>query len=433
MGPAVPDKLNRHARRIERAARLFLRPTFARHKKLRALLIRSAEVALWPLSFFIAPKPREPARSRAERIVVFNPGALGDLILLIPFLRALRAHFPRAQVALLGKPGLGAFLVEQGAIDELIPVRTPWSVPLPSWTWGSSLSLLRARWVRFTSSFRSGVRFVRDILQLRSRGFDVAFSTGWHCDLRANVTLALIGAKRRVGYGYAGGGFLLTDVVPPNLEFPHVADRNLHILRQLGISTPPCGKPIRTAPQAADEALRILATNGVAPDDFVVGIHPGAGSAIREWGDERFTEVARNLVEQYGAQVLWFADPAQPQAAPAIRGVTRLALPLEQFMAVTALCRLFICNDSGPMHVAAGLGVPVVAIFGPQRPEWFGPRGEGHQIAIRNDMWCRPCGERCIWDQPHCLRLISVAQVMQAVSKTLHEQPMIKQDAATRP
>ena len=219
----------------------------------------------------------------------------------------------------------------------------------------------------------------------------------------------------------------MTDVVEPDPARPHVVERNLNLLR--GFGPPNCvgGGRLRLAPEDEDAAAEILVGAGASGGDLLVGVHPVAGLAVREWGEERFAEVARRVAERYGAKVLWFSDPESRREAPALPGLVAVSLPFRRFMAVLARCQLFICNDSGPMHVAVGLGVPVVAVFGPQRPEWFGPWGEGHQVVIRHDIWCRPCADQCIWGEPHCLRLISVEQVLEAVEKALEAQraPMV--------
>lgn len=222
-----------------------------------------------------------------------------------------------------------------------------------------------------------------------------------------------------MGYGYAGGDFFLTDVVKPDLARPHVADRNAQLLEYLGLPTQPRERVLDITPEDVTAVAELLKERGIGDEDLVIGIHAGAGAAIREWGDERFAEVGRRVVEQFGAKILWFSDPSKPKAVPVGLNAVRLNLPFRQFLPAVDRCQLFVSNDSGPMHLAAGLGVPVVAIFGPQRPEWFGPYGEAHRVVIRNDIWCRPCGDSCIWDEPHCLRLISVEQVMEAVTAAL--------------
>jgi len=385
----------------ERLAQLFLKPQVGRHR----LLLLLAEAVLRPFVLFSG------CNSAAElppvkRILVCDSGLLGDAVLLAPFLRGLRNRYPDSHIALLGRAVSGGFLLDQNLIDERLPVEMPWDQRLSFWKRHNPFSLL---WTKF----------FREVWRLRERRFDLAVATGWGSDLRENLVIWLSGARRRVGYGYAGGGFLLTDVVQADLTRPHVVDRNLHLLEHIGTRVVRGSESLAVNADEERTVADLLAHHGVADEDLVIGIHPGAGSAIREWGDERFAEVGRWAAERFNARILWFTDPGKPKPVPANVDAIRLALPLAQMMAVLSRCQLFICNDSGPMHVAAALKVPVVAVFGPQRPEWFGPYGEGHRVVIRHDMWCRPCGDQCRWKEPYCLRLISVEQVMEAVRAKL--------------
>jgi heptosyltransferase-2 len=354
-----------------------------------------------------------------ERILIFDPGGLGDMVLLLPFLRNLRAHFPNSRVALLGRHESGALLLDQGMVEERIPIDMPWGVRQSRWTRHNPFSLL---WLRF----------LRELWRLRKQRFDLAFSAGWGGDLRGNLVIWFTGARRRVGYGYGGGDFLLTDVVEPDLSGPHVANRNLHLLDHMGIPAPTHGETLTVSPEQKRRAEELLVQHGIGKEELVIGIHPGAGLAVREWGDERFAEVVRSVADRFGAKIIWFSDPAKPRPAPPEVEAISLSLELQQFAAVVSRCQLFLCNDSGPMHVAAGLGIPVVAVFGPQRPEWFGPWGKEHRVVIRNDIWCRPCGSSCIWQEPHCLRLISVEQVIQAVTKTLENFSPVREGIQVR-
>ena len=385
----------------ERLARIFLKPRFWRYRR----LIRLAETMIRPLVLF-SKDGSPPKLDVPERILVFDPGGLGDMVLLIPFLRNLRTHFPSSRVVLLGGPESGAFLLDQGMVEERIPIDMPWGVRL-------------SRWKRHNPFSLSWLRFLRELWRLRKQRFDLAFSAGWGGDLRGNLVIWLTGARRRVGYGYGGGEFLLTDVVEPDLARPHVANRNLHLLDRIGLPLLSHGETLTISPEDERQAAELLAQHGIGKEDLVIGIHPGAGSAVREWGDERFAEVARGAAEKFGAKILWFSDPVKPRPVPTRLDAISLTLSFREFAAVVCRCQLFLCNDSGPMHVAAALKVPVVAVFGPQRPEWFGPYGEGHRVVIRQDIWCRPCADHCIFEQPYCLRLISVDQVTQAVTDAL--------------
>ncbi|HEY6328851.1 MAG TPA: glycosyltransferase family 9 protein, partial [Blastocatellia bacterium] len=105
---------------------------------------------------------------------------------------------------------------------------------------------------------------------------------------------------------------------------------------------------------------------------------------------------------------------------------------LRGFLGVLSHCRLLVCNDSGPMHLANLLDVPVVAIFGPQRPEWFGPRGNQDLVVFRPEIWCRPCIDYCVFDQPYCLRLVSTDDVYSAVKLALHRASRQKPEPTLR-
>jgi len=292
-------------------------------------------------------------------------------------------------------------------VNELIPIPIPWGAGLPRWRVYNPFSLAL-------------LKFIQEVLLLRQQNFDLAFVAGLG-DLRHNFALLLTGAGRRVAYGFAGGGSFLTDVVQPDLSRVHHADLSLRLSEQVGIPTIPRNNLLNLPLEDAEFGREFLARNEIDENDLVVGIHPGAGAAIKEWGEDRFREVADRIASQFDAKVIWFLDPgvAPVSFTGNSKNIVRAALPLRQFLGVLSCCHALVCNDSGPMHMAAGLGVRVVAIFGPELPDWFGPLGAGHQIVLRKGMWCRPCWRKCRFVEPYCLRLISVEEVMQAVSATV--------------
>jgi heptosyltransferase-2 len=384
-------------------AQILLRPRLWRYRAIVSLV----DMCLRPIASWYGPK-NSPDSTPVENILIFDPGVLGDMIMLLPFLRSLRACMPRSRLTLVGRPGAGAILLENGMIDEWIEVSIPWGLRGPFWKRNSPFSL-------------SWIDFFRDLSRLRKRRFDFGFAMGWAADVRGNLAVWLAGACRRVGYGYGGGAFFLTDVVQPNLARPHIADQNLHLLECFGSPSLSDEKTLIVSPPDEQFAEELLAKSGIGKDDLIIGVHPGAGSTIREWGDERFAEVARDAAEKFSAKILWFSDPLKPRLFPSNLNAISLTLPFSQFVAVLDRCQLFLCNDSGPMHVAAALKVPVVAVFGPQRPEWFGPYGEGNRVVIRHDIWCRPCGDQCRWKESYCMSLITVEQVMRVLEEALKE------------
>jgi len=331
---------------------------------------------------------------------------LGDLAILVPFLRNLRRCFPSARISLLANPDLASFLAGQGLVDEFIPVHVPWAQH-------------SNRWRKYNPLSRHWISFARALLALRMHRFDWAFAG--RMDVRDNFILWLSGAGRRIGYGLAGGASFLTDRVMPDSSRPHRADIWLQLLE--AVVGMPNGKieGIRLPDGDLASAGSFLADLGIPPNAFLIGVHPGAPVATRRWGGERFAEVVNRLVNETDVHVLWFSEPGKPYQVPSLKRCYPVTLSLQLFLAVLSRCRLFICNDSGPMHLANLLAVPVVAIFGPQRPESFGPRGAQDRVVIRPEFSCRPCFDYCIFDQPYCLRTISTHEVYNAVEGVLHQ------------
>ncbi len=367
----------------------------------KSRMIRVIEAALRPL-VHIADCVRgnsEKHDSEADKILVMEYWNLGDVVMLTPFLRSLRIQYPHASVTVVTSPKAAPLFENQGLVDRILTVRIPWAQHYSRWRKYNPLSL---HWVEL----------LRMVKTLRDQHFDLAFTA--RSDMRENFILWVAGVTRRVGYGFGGGGFLLTDLAIPDLHHPHMASRWLRLLEHVG------GAALEHLPRlqvtAAEEqsALEILDRHGVSGGELLIGVHPGARSKARQWGEENFSALIAGLEAQFPLQTVWFQEysPKNPQAEQCERRF--LTLPLRQFMAVLSRCRLLICNDSGPMHIATALGVPVVAVFGPTEPAWFGPLGEGNRVVSQPGFWCRPCFDYCIFDQPYCLRMIPVEDVLQA-------------------
>jgi ADP-heptose:LPS heptosyltransferase len=262
------------------------------------------------------------------------------------------------------------------------------------------------------------IELLRTLSFLHNQQFDLAFTV--RADIRDNLILWLSNARRRVGYGFGGGAFLLTDNASPDLEHPHLSVRWLRLLEHLGSFELVREPSLQVTGEEEQHAEQHLAALDVRDGDFLLGIHPGARNAMRQWGDANFAAVAQRLKSHFPVKVLWFQDPNQETEILDRSQVLPLALPLREFMAVLKRCQLLICNDSGPMHIATAIGVPVVAIFGPTEPAWFGPLGPNNRVVIQPGFWCRPCFDYCQFDEPYCMRVITVDSVYAAAESTLN-------------
>jgi heptosyltransferase II len=367
----------------------------------RRFVIRFAELLLFPVvrcvDFFRSG--RAGTSDEVRKILVLESGNLGDIIGILPFLKNLRRDYPQAQIAFLANPTMFPLLENLHVVDELIPARFPWAIHFSQWK----------RYNPFSSMW---IQLARAIREVQLQEFDLALSA--RGDIRDNFVLWLTGIRRRVGYGFLGGGFLLTETATPDVTRPHRSDCWLQLLKHLGREVLEYQPRLQLSPSERQFAKDYLAERGIEDGDFVIGIHPGARNPTRQWGKRNFQTVGEELAERFRVKILWFQDPNDNKPVDDDVPFARAALPLRRFIAVLARCNMLICNDSGPMHIATGLGVPIVGVFGPTEPAWFGPLGKHNKIVLHPSFWCRPCADRCIFEQPYCLRTISVEQVLRA-------------------
>ena len=350
------------------------------------------------------PTPSSRLSGDVRDILVVEYWNLGDIVMQSPFLINLRIQYPSARIVLLTSPKVVPLIANQELVDEIIEVCVPWA---------QHYSRLR----KYNPFSPLWLHLYRMLHALRARHFDLAFSA--RADLRDNFMLWFINARRRVGYAFGGGGYFLTDRVVPDLRNPHFSNRWIRLLEHLGKPILERQPRLHLTNEERQAARKLLLDRGVRTGDFLVAVHPGARSLTRQWGEANFIEVAERLLQKFPIKIIWFQEPGQHALAPAGSDVVPLSLPLREFMAVLSECGVFICNDSGPMHMATALNVPVVAVFGPTEPAWFGPLGPDNEIVIRSGFWCRPCFDYCIFDQPYCLRTININDVYQAAEKSL--------------
>ncbi|MEK6603257.1 MAG: lipopolysaccharide heptosyltransferase II, partial [Nitrospirota bacterium] len=263
-------------------------------------------------------------------------------------------------------------------------------------------------------------------LQLNRGRYDLAILL--QNAFEAAAVTALAGIPNRYGYATDGRSFLLTHRVPltPKVRRKHQVEYYLELLRPLGIPVEPAAPTLRTTPGEDAAASELLQAFGVKPDQVVIGLNPGSvyGSAKR-WLPERFAQVADRLAAEHGACVLIFGGKGEEELGTAIAGMMTAPTivysgrtTVRQLMALIKRCRLFITNDTGPMHVAAAFGVPLVAIFGPTNPVTTSPYGPGHEL-VRHPVECAPCLLRECPIDHRCMQGLGVDAVHAAARRQL--------------
>ncbi len=202
----------------------------------------------------------------------------------------------------------------------------------------------------------------------------------------------------------------------------HERDLNLQLLRGLGIDRPAVSDPLCVPPQnAIDAACIILKEAGIEADSYAV-VHPGSGGSARNWRPERYTEVCRMLTES-GVAVLVTGSQPEVILADKVNGAMRNGIAsiagrtdLPVLAAILQRASVFFGPSTGPMHLAAAVGTPVVALFGPVRttePARWGPLGQGHTVFVPPVLLCRCRVDSC--RQGDCMDMIGVNQVADAV------------------
>ncbi len=337
----------------------------------------------------------------ARSVLVLQTSFLGDSLLTLPLLRRLKESLPGARVSVLTLPKNAGVFRGSPWVDEVLldDKRGRHGGPLGAW---------------------------RIAGELKTRGFDLAVIP--HRSFRSALVAYLAGIPRRVGFAASAGRFLLTDTVP-FAWLTHDLERNLALARPLGgASAPVQGEARYIVPAPPSDALQTrLAEAGVAPGARLAGVHPGAAWETKRWLPERFAELCRRLKAAGVTPVLvggpgdaaLGAEIARASGAADLVGKT----DLEELKSLMGLLALFVTNDSGPMHLAAAAGVPVVAVFGATTRELgFFPYGSGHRV-VEADLACRPCGlhgaKSCPEGHFLCMRLLSVDRVFEACRQAL--------------
>ncbi len=338
-----------------------------------------------------------------RRVLVVKIKYIGDVLLCTPVFRVLREAFPGATLTALVAKGTEDVVLYHPDVDEVLTVDRPvekkkaWSC---SWT--------------------DHVRLIR---HLRENRFDLAIDLT-DGDRAAFLTWAS-GARWRVGFNRERRlrGWAYHQVVPTLAGLRHRAEAGLETLRALGLSARSVAPTLGLPPEAEVAAEQLLAHKRVVRDRDIVLIHPGARWWFKAWPPERFAALADAIGEGLGAQVMIAGGPRDVPTAEAIRRQMRYpAIPVAgetsilELAAVLRRCRLFIGNDNGAMHIAAAMGTPVVALFGPTNPAEWGPWGDGH-VVLYKGFDCRRCwwSSGCRLGEGNCLQQITVDEAMVAV------------------
>lgn len=338
-----------------------------------------------------------------NNILIRGTNWVGDSILTTPAVHALRQLYPQAKLSLLIKSNLRELWKDNPDITEIL-------IYPDKLTLGSFFSLIK---------------------QLRQKKFDLAVL--FPNSFSAAATIFFSGITNRLGYATNHRSFLLSKPVPISdiILHTHQVNYYLNLILQLGEVNIQAELILNLGKEEQDYAENLFTGFNIPAVNLIIGINSGAtfGSAKR-WLAERYIDLGKRLISEYSASLVLFGSSQEvdyvnqiaqkldaPNSVFNVAGKNNLA----QLSACIEKCKLFITNDTGPMHIAAALKVPTIVIFGSTDPVTTSPYGDFPNLIVRKPANCAPCLLRECPTDHRCMHAITVEDVFGAV-KTLLTQ-----------
>jgi heptosyltransferase II len=331
--------------------------------------------------------------TKPEKILIRGPNWVGDSVLAIPAMKAVRERFPDSEITLLVRPWVAGLFTSAPFVDNV------WSETKPSGL---------ADWMKITREMKSR-RF--DLGLLLPNSFESA------------LMMFMGGVRHRIGYATDGRQWLLTDAVINARQKRHQVDYYLDLAKALSATAAQPSVEIEATQGERETARKLLAAEGIRHMEQFLVLNPGAayGSAKR-WHEDRFASVAETLARRFNFRVAIIGSESEratavdicermKNAAALLTGKTSL----ETLIGVLAESSLMITNDSGPMHIAAALGVPTVAVFGSTDETVTGPYGPRTRI-VKRPVECSPCLLRECPIDHRCMERVTVDDVCKAAT-----------------
>jgi lipopolysaccharide heptosyltransferase II len=338
-----------------------------------------------------------------KRILIVRTDRIGDVLLSTPVIEELRRAYPNAYIAMMTSPYAKEVVSGNPYLDEVIVYDKD----------------------KRQRSWRSSLKFSRN---LKKKRFDAAIIL--HPTNRVHLVTFFAGIPKRVGLNRKLG-FLLTDRIEHTKQLgeKHEIEYNLDILRYMGIEPKDNRLFMPIKPTEEKWAESIFRSENIKPADKVLAVHPGASCPSKVWPSQRFAQAADRLIDKYGFKVILISGPKDVKLTqdvishmrhPAVNLAGKTSV--SQLASVLKRCRLFISNDSGPVHIASALDVPVISIFGRNQkglsPDRWAPLGKLAK-ALHKDVGCVEClAHNCVKDFI-CLKAITVEDVIQAADALL--------------
>ncbi|NOZ70093.1 MAG: glycosyltransferase family 9 protein [Deferribacteres bacterium] len=350
-----------------------------------------------------------------KRILVINLGGMGDILLSVPALRALRRRYPGARISLLAVPRTVELAGEFDFIDEVISFEF--------YDEGSRgfMPALNARKLRSLYRLLRGLRMQRFDMALNMRTL-----VSWAGAVKMALLFRVIGAGHSAGRDTEGRGFFFdTRIRETGAGQKHEMEYDLDLASALGADISERDMGLRIHDKDMAGISRILKDSGIYGDEIIIGVNPG-GMHSHRWPLKNFALVMNMLAGRLNCRFVVTGGALERELAGRLEKMldTRLIdltgrTTIRELAALIKRCNLYITNDTGPMHIAAALETPLIAIFGPGYLTRFDPRRiSGRAVVFHKGAECAPCN-KTVCDSLRCFEGISPEEVADASLRLL--------------
>jgi heptosyltransferase-2 len=344
---------------------------------------------------------------KVEKILVIRLSSLGDVILSTPVLDTLKGKFPHSHIYFLTKTRYGAVLKADPRVYSLIEFDEE-------------------------GKHKGFSGFLSLVSELRSKDFDLLVDL--HVNLRSFLIRHLVKSRIKLKYNsHRLLRFMMVHFKSATSRVLHTVDSYLEVLKKIDVEAKDKKPHIFLSREEMSLSENFLLEHKVAKDDIIVGVHPGAKWQTKRWDESKFNLVCKEVIRRFNCKVFLIGDSKEDKLVEnVIAGLPKkdmleaVGLPLGRMMSLIKRCDCLITNDSGPMHAASALQVPVVAIFGPTHPRLgFAPVGS-ENVVLCADVECSPCSlhgeKKCSKKSRLCMDLIEPEMVVEAVGRLLKEK-----------
>jgi lipopolysaccharide heptosyltransferase II len=338
-----------------------------------------------------------------EKILLIKLRAIGDVVMSTIVLDNLAAAFPGAAIDFLTEPAAAGVVLNHPTLRDV-------------------LILDRQAWKKqgFVQQVQSNISF---LCSVRKKAYDLVFD--FFGNPRSALITASSGAPIRVGYNYRIRQLAYNKIVLSRANEIHEADWHLDALLALQIPVVSRKLHVATSAQDGEFAEQFLRSCGW-PGKKIVAINFFGGWPAKRWPLPRFAELADAIANQYDVGFIVTWGPGEESGAQQLWRMAHVPLQitppttLKQLAAILARVSLLVTTDSGPMHIAAAMNTPCVAIFGPTNPKLQGPYGNQHVVVRKEDLDCLCCN-RLDCSHTSCMGQLSVQHVLDAVQEGIRK------------